>query len=557
MTFTDPVNGTGRARRLGTFAAAFATVAITACGGGSDDVAAPPAAPAVVPPPPAITVSDAATRCSALGGTTVAASAIGLSSRGATVTSAAYQAADAATGTPAYCKVLGDILAASAADPAIKFQLNLPTEWNVKALQFGGGGFNGTIITGLAVVSNGVVGAPTPLMRKYATFGGDAGHQGAGGSFFLSDQAAANYGGESVKRTRDAALAIVKAYYAASPWKVYYQGGSKGGQEGLHAAQRYGADYDGVIAYYPAAQNQSLVLSWYRAWQAAYRAPGGYLSRTKQALLKTKVLEACDALDGLADGLVSATAACARTFSVGALRCASGADTGDTCLSDAQINTVQTAASPMDFAFTMANGVSGIGTYPVYQGADLTPWLDAAGTGTATSYYAFFDNTIKYFFYKDATASSDGFDYRAWRPRVEQMSRIFDASNPDIDTFRQRGGKLLLVQGTTDMLVPEAMTTAYFNKLVARYGTGLGEFTKYYVVPGFAHGAGDFRSNWNSLAALEAWVEGGTAPANQITVDANAATSGRARPLCEYPSYPRYNGSGDVNAAASFTCTAP
>lgn len=522
-------------------------------GCGSSDSSSSTTTPTPPAPPAAIKVTDASTRCAQLSNTTVPASAIGLPSQGAKVTSIEVVTANSTTGEPEYCKVLGDILAAAAADPSIRFEVNLPSTWNVKALQYGGGGFNGTLITGLAVVANAPAGN-TPITKGYVTFGGDSGHQTPGGTFFTNDQAAANYGNESVKRTHDAALALVKTYYKVDPWKVYYQGSSKGGQEGLNAAQRYGNDYDGVIAYYPAQQNQSLVLSWYRIWQAAYRSPGGYLNPAKQALLKSKVLAACDALDGATDGLVANTSACLHTFSVGALRCAGGADTGDTCLSDAQIKTLQTAASQMDFAFPMANGITSAGPYPIYQAGDVGVFLDATGVGTATSYYGFFDGTIKYFFYKDANASSDGFDYTTWRPRVEEMSRIFDSSNPNIDTFKARGGKLLMVQGTTDMLVPPTMTIAYYNQVAARYGASTGGFIKFYVVPGFGHGGGDFLSKWDSLSALEAWAERDTVPANQTTTDGATATAGRTRPLCEYPTWPKYKGSGDLNSAANFTC---
>jgi len=536
------------------FALAVASVFALAGCASSDSGSSSPATPVA---PAAVKVTDAGARCAQLAGSTVPASSIGLPTQGAKVASAEVVAANATTGEQEYCKVLGEILAANSADPSIRFELNLPSTWNVKALQFGGGGFNGSVITGLAVVSNAPTAGPTPLTKGYATFGGDSGHQTPGGTFFSNDQAAANYGNESVKRTRDAMLSLVKTYYKADPWKVYYQGGSKGGQEGLNAAQRYGNDYDGVIAYYPAQQNQSLVLSWYRIWQAAYRSPGGYLNPAKQAFLKKKVLEACDALDGAADGLIGNTNACLHTFSVGALRCAGGADTGETCLSDPQIRTLQTAASAMDFAFPMANGITSAGPYPIYQGGDVGAFLDSTGVGTATGYYGFFDGTIKYFFYKDSNASSDGFDYLAWRPKVEEMSRIFDSSNPNIDTFKARGGKLLMVQGTTDMLVPPSMTTAYYNQVAARYGANVGSFVKYYVVPGFGHGGGDFLSKWDSLSALEAWVEKDTAPVGQVTVDGAAATAGRSRPLCEYPTYPRYKGAGDVNSAASFSCVSP
>lgn len=530
-------------------------VAATACIGLAG--CATPGAPTASVAPAPVVVTDAAARCTALAWTAVPASAIGLPTRGATIESATLQAADAATGLPEHCRVKGDILASAATDPAIKFQLNLPSSWNVKTLQYGGSGFNSSLVTGLGSVRAAPATVRTPLAMGYATFGSDSGHQTPGGTFFVNDQAAANYGGESVKRTLDAALHVERSYYRTRPWKVYYQGGSKGGQEGLTAIQRYASDYDGVIAYYPAAQNQSLVLSWYRMWQAAYRTPGGYLNRAKQAQVKAKVLQACDGLDGLADGLVSNTAACTAAFKINALRCEGGADTGDTCLSDAQINTLQTGATPMEFAFPLAHGVKGIGGFPVYQGSDMSAWLDATGAGTGTGYYAFVDGTIKFFFHKDAKASSEGFDYRQWSSRVLELSRMYDASNPDVDAFRARGGKLLMVQGTTDMLVPPSMTNAYFQQLQSRYGAGLPAFVRYYTVPGFGHGSGDFVSTWDSLAALEDWVERGIAPVNQVTVDAATATAGRSRPLCEYPRYPRYNGTGDATSAASFTCTSP
>lgn len=537
----------GRAPRSPIPRLAIATAAALALSGcGSDDGPATPALP--------LQVSDAAGRCAALAGSTLPASAIGLPTRGATITEARLQPADAATGQPEHCRVLGDILAAEAADPAIKFQLNLPSRWNAKTLQFGGGGFNGTVVSGLGGVTHAAPTAPTPLARGYATFGGDSGHQSLGGTFGTNAQALANYAGESVKRTRDAALALQQAYYGAAPQRVYYQGGSKGGHEGLVAAQRYGTDFDGVIAYYPANQNQAMVLSWYRLWQAAYRAPGGYLTPAKQQLVKTKVLEACDALDGLADGLVSNIRACDRTFSVAPLRCAGGADAGDACLSDAQIDTLRAAATPMQFAFPLAHEVTSIGPYPVFQGGDLSPWLDATGTGN-TAYRGFADGVIRFFIVQEASATSENFDYRAWQPRVQEISRLYDATDPDVDAFRAKGAKLLMVQGTTDMLVTHTTTSAYYERLAARYGSALAGFARYYVVPGFAHGAGDFVATWDALSALEAWVERGEAPAHPVTVDAAPATAGRSRPLCEYPAYPRYGGSGDPNSAASFACT--
>ena len=103
-------------------------------------------------------------------------------------------------------------------------------------------------------------------------------------------------------------------------------------------------------------------------------------------------------------------------------------------------------------------------------------------------------------------------------------------------------------------MVPESMTTRYFESLARRYGQELTSFARYYVVPGYGHGNGAFNLSWDSLAALDAWVEAGTAPITPIAVDANPGSGGRQRPLCNYPAWPRYRGSGDPGRAENFEC---
>jgi feruloyl esterase len=123
-----------------------------------------------------------------------------------------------------------------------------------------------------------------------------------------------------------------------------------------------------------------------------------------------------------------------------------------------------------------------------------------------------------------------------------------------LDNFVNKNGKLLLLHGTTDLLVPTSMTTAYYNSLGARDGSKLKDFARYYIAPGFGHGSGAFTLQWDSLTALDTWVETGKAPESPVVTDGAPTTKGRTRPLCEYPSWPRYNGAGDVNSAASYAC---
>jgi len=500
-----------------------------------------------------ITVADSANQCAHLAVLRIPHAAFSLPTGGATVSGTSIVHPDAKKGTSEYCRVTGEIASVQTENPPIRFQINLPSRWNRKTVQFGGGGFNGIVISG----TDNFISAPgsisPPLDRGYATFGGDSGHSGMNGKFGLNAEALANFCGESVKRTRDLAVAIMKAYYGRAPQRTYYIGGSKGGHEALVAAQRYGADYDGAIAYYPANQNQAMVLSWHRILHASRGS--SWLNPAKQKLLHQKELESCDELDGVADGIISNVEGCRKVFAVAALRCKDGVDTGDSCLSDPQINGLMTAAIPLEFAFPLAFGVTGVGPYPVFAGGDVQGIVYGPNdNGLATVYNILADGVIRYFIQQDESSKPDEFNYLAWQRRIQQISTLYDATNPDLDTFKGHGGKLIIVQGTTDMLVAPAMTTAYFNQVSARYGSQTKDFVRYYVEPGFGHGGGAFNLQWDSLSALEQWSEHGRPPFNRVATDANSATKGRSRPICEYPAWPKYSGAGDVNRAASFGC---
>lgn len=505
--------------------------------------------------------------CRTLAGFLVPMADIALPTRGAVVTSAELK--PASVSAPEYCETKGYVLAFNPADPPIGFQLNLPTAWNGHAFQFGGAGLNGLVITGLGNVPHAPTGAPTPLAQGYVTFGDDSGHTGTPltGEFGLNEQALANYGGESVKRSRDTAVAVMRQYYGVGPRLTYFAGGSKGGHEALVAAQRYGADYDGIIAYYPANQNQAMVISWFRLWKAAFRREGGSLSAAQLAEVQDEVLRRCDRLDGARDEIVSDLERCDQTFEPDLLRCEGEGDA--TCLSDLQLDTLTKGTRPLRFTRPLANGVRSIGPYPVFQGGDLSVWFDDTGTadkvsqaflgsptpvkpslgGAATSYGIFTDQVIRYFIQQNPASTTLGFDYRDWLPRVEHLSRLLDATDPNLDSFAAGGGKLLLVQGSTDMLVPHQQTTAYYKRVRERYGAGLSDFLRYYIVPGFAHAGGDFNMTWDSVAAIERWVTQGEPPTDPVT-----RAGGRSRPLCEYPAWPRYRSRGDMDRASSFAC---
>ena len=214
--------------------------------------------------------------------------------------------------------------------PDIEFEVNLPSEWNGRMLQLGGGGYDGNLVTGLTPYPSEPAGQPTPLAAGYVTLGSDSGHKsrmGFDGSFALNDEARLNFGQLSVKKTHDAAMFLVKSYYKRVPKRSYFIGGSQGGHEALVAAALYPADYDGVVANFPAYNVTLLQLSGVPIAKALYDNGGkGWLNPAKVKLLTDAVYAACDKLDGAEDGIISDIAACNRTFTLetvrSTLRCA-------------------------------------------------------------------------------------------------------------------------------------------------------------------------------------------------------------------------------------------
>jgi hypothetical protein len=293
-------------------------------------------------------------RCLALNGLKVSPTAIGLPTNGATVVSASLVASnDAGNANGEFCKVLGGIHAVDPTAPDIKFEVNLPTRWNNRLLQMGGGGFDGVLVTGLGGSSNQIPTSPSPLALGYVTVGSDSGHETAGGfdgRFALNAEAFANYGRLQIKKTHDLALALIQKRYGSSPKHSYFIGGSQGGHEALMAALFYPSDYDGIVAHYPAYDLTLMHLAAaYRA-RALYRSPETWISPDRMNTITTAVYGACDGLDGLIDGIISNIAGCNRVLTVDTLRmrlrCPDGRDTGANCLSDGQLVTVETFNTP-------------------------------------------------------------------------------------------------------------------------------------------------------------------------------------------------------------------
>jgi feruloyl esterase len=522
--------------------------------------------------------ADTAAACADLKAVDIPADVMGLPTTGGEVTDAVVVTASGtgATSIGEYCEVSAALHPVDPAAPDILMQVALPTTWNQKALMFGGGGYNGTIPALDGNVPLGPADELAPLNRGYATFASDSGHQAPPdfqpttslyGEFLANDEALRNFAGDALKKTRDAAVYLIGRYYdGQTPQHSYFAGGSTGGREALAVAQRWGRDFDGVISVYPAFNAATLDLYFgYVTRQLA--APGAFPRPAQQALLYNAVMSTCDGLDGAGDGVISNEPAC--QFDPVVLRCPDGQDQGDTCLSDAQITAVRAISSAITFPYPLASGETGYPGFPFLSGAKMsTPLLGLGTTAPAdpmpkTAGYGmqFWDAWVKYAVTRDPAYSSLALDPLApgiWQDRISELTVLQDVNSTDLRPFTTNGGKLLLLHGTADELVSHRATVEYYDRLVQAMGQReVDEFTRFYLVPGANHAnrTTAFAAGWDSLTALDRWVTTGVAPTHPVVRDNNPGAS-RTRPLCQYPTYPRYSGTGNPDFASSFDCVA-
>ncbi len=517
---------------------------------------------------------DAAAACQQIASFKVAARDIGKPTTGAVVTAAQLIAADAAGNVHGeYCKVQGAIHPVDPKAPDILFQVNLPTNWNRKLLQYGGGGLNGTVVTGLGPYSRQPDGEASSIKRGYVTLGSDSGHQstiGFDGRFYLNAEALANYGHLQLKKTHDVAVQLVKARYGGKAAHSYFIGASQGGHEGFDVMQRYPQDYDGVVAGYPAHNVVMLHLSAWNYAKALQANDGkSWINPAKAKFVVDTVYARCDALDGATDGIISNLAGCeARNAELkqlregNPLRCAGGADTGDSCLSDAQLQALNAIDKPYEPGFSIFADDVGSAAFPKWTpfagstfkdgGGDI---LGGAGPKQALQ-YAPGAATLGMAIAQDANLDVyQSFDPKAYQARIRELAHSMSANDTNLDGYRKRGGKLIWFHGLADDFITPYSSLQYYERLQKRYDAkALEGFLRFYTLPGTGHVTGPFAARMASLDALEAWVEQGKAPGELLAVDANKATAGRTRPVCRYPAWPHYSGSGDLNSAASFVC---
>jgi feruloyl esterase len=512
-------------------AVALSGLLLSACGGSGDET----------PPTPAVTAVTAQQACAALSGKTIA---------GATLSAVAVAASAA---VPTYCKVNGTIA------PSLNFEMRLPDAWNGKLYYGGGGGYDGSI-PALSLPA---------LTQGYATVASDSGHRGSAlsASFALTDTFAAQlFGSLSVPTVMSTALESVTAAYGVPPSKSYFEGCSNGGREALMTVQRNPNLFDGVIARAP-AYNWVGFMGAFNRTAKALAAPGGAFSAAKTALLAQRVRGACDALDGIVDGVVANPAACTPALvNAAALRCAGGTDTGDTCLSDAQLAVVTSWTTDAVFAgsgsfrnagWNLTGNEDDPGAWAV--------WETGGGNVTGALQFLFQDTTVKNYLARDPAANS--LTYAPWdqnQNALYALAALNDATNPDIRPFINSGAKLILWHGGNDAALSVNSTAEYVANMRNAVGTTSADAsTRFYVAPGVDHcGGGPGADTSDLLAALDQWVTKSVAPGTLTAEKRDAAGAVTfARPLCQHPQYPRYTGPANDAAAAklatNYTCSSP
>jgi Tannase and feruloyl esterase len=521
----------------------------------------------------------------------IPAASIGLPSGGATIESAEFMpaaplaAAEIPFGplpsylavvpaAPEYCKVIGAIAPVDPKAPPIRFQVNLPAQWNGSSVQFGGGGFNGVLISGLGLPPLAPADRPSPLARGFVTYGTDSGHQNVPGvplqAFAANDEALTNFAYASYRKVRDVAVALMQRRYGRGPAKLYYVGFSEGGREGLTMAQRFPADYDGILSGVPVINWVGLQAAGTRVGLAQFG--DGWIGPEKVKLVHDAVIATCDQLDGLADGVVSNYEGCKRVFDVSKLACAPGGPTA--CLTDAQLSAVKTMHAPFEFSFALANGVRSYpgwglggeaaqGTGPVggwvsWQTGTAMPTLPPGPASSRAWLYG--SGTVQFFFARDPNYDVTKFDPAQFAHRMREISALMDSTNADLSAFSARGGKLIMYENMADYAQSPYAGIEYYRSVVAKMGeASVDGFMRLYVTPGADHMGVGVPSSVDMLEVLTDWVEkrkvpGDLSQVRQETKPPFAVLA--ARPMCRYPAYLHYGG-GDAAKAESFICKMP
>ena len=461
---------------------------------------------------------------------------------------------------PAFCRVV--VLATPTTDSSIRIEIWMPASgWNGKLQGIGNGGFAGMI----DYMPLGVA-----VSKGYAATATDTGHSGSPINASWAPghpEKVIDFGYRGIHEMTRVAKDAARVYYAKAVRRSYFAGCSDGGREALMEAQRYPEDYDGILAGAPANYWTALLTTSAVDTQALTLDAASYIPQTKIPAIAAAVVAACDELDGVRDGIVNDPRQC--HFDPAKMQCKAGQN-DDKCLTSAQV-------SALKKIYLGPHDAGGHPFFPGYlPGAEDGEggWgLWIFGPAPAKSLMAFFGNG----YFSNMVYEKSDWDYKTlklesgYNAAHEKTAKALDAVDADLKPFKSRGGKLIMYHGWNDPAIPALNTVNYYNKVIAKMGeSDVDSFMRLYMVPGMQHcdngpgadsfgqvGQLNFDDPQHSVdAALEQWVEKGTAPgtiiASKFGDDRQHPTM--TRPLCAYPQSAKYKGSGDTNDAASFVC---
>ncbi|MEZ0309121.1 MAG: tannase/feruloyl esterase family alpha/beta hydrolase [Ramlibacter sp.] len=489
---------------------------------------------------------------------------------GGRITAAAW--VPAASNLPAFCKVA--IVATPTPDSLINIELWLPAaaSWNGRFQGVGNGGYAGTIAVGAPAMA-------VALRRNFAVATTDMGTAPSGNSngdvLVGHPQKWEDWGHRATHLMTTMSKQVIAAHYGTPPAYSYFNGCSTGGQQALMSAQRYPQDYDGILAGAPAANRTHIHTSLVWNFQAQKATLNSTFNSDHAKLLTTAVANSCAVPGGGVAGDTFLTDPRTCNWDPGVLQCASALSTN--CLSADQVAAARKIYSGARNPVTGARVVSAS-----TRGAESDSLFGWQSQGRAEPQ---FGSLFKWVF--GLTWQATSYDFNDHMAAVDSLlAPMLNANNPDLSAFTARGGKLIAYHGTADPLIPVQETINYYHRVAQTQKGAMSvslnrtrQFFRLFVVPGMAHCAGGPGPNAfgnlfsgavvapespaadaanDAMVALQQWVEAGSWPdqltATKYVQDQPALGVQGQRPICAYPQFPKYTGSGDPNSPANFIC---
>jgi feruloyl esterase len=438
---------------------------------------------------------------------------------------------------PAFCRVAATLTPSNDSD--IKVEFWLPSSgWNGKLQAVGNGGWAGVI--SYAALAQAVV-------AGYAGASTDTGHVGNTAAFAVGHpEKVIDMGYRAVHEMAVKAKAVIQAYYGGAPKLSVWNGCSFGGRQGITEAQRYPTDFDAIVAGAPAVNWMRLHGARMAINQRVHASKDSYITPDKYPAIHAAMLNACDASDGVKDGVVEDPLRC--RFDPAVLEC-KGPD-GPGCLTPGQVETARALYAPLKSARTGA-----IIFPPLLLPGSEPNWATLAGPRPVSTAFEAFEYVV----FKDSAFDIQRFDVDRDLPVAIKMDAgVLNSGETNLKPFFARGGKLLMYHGWADPQVPAMNSVEYFEDVVKTAGeTAVGQSIELYMVPGMAHCAGGPGTDvFDKMGAIEQWVSRGAAPAQITAAHLTNGVTVRTRPLCPYGRVAHYKGSGSTDDATSFECAA-